>query len=437
MRRDLARLNHVLIPATKSERDRYWNSRMGRPARPLVWLFARLTREGRIVLASVALAAAFALDVGRTESHMLVFAAASLLLASLVFAPAYRLAGVSVDVRCPRRVTVGEELTLTVSLRNDGSQEHRYIRIERPRLPWDGEWHGPQPTLARLPPGAAATVDVRARFVARGEHHIDAMRAAALLPLWLAQGRPVRSPGARFVVVPKVARVASLAIGRSRRHQLGGVASAARTGEAADLNGVRPYRPGDPLRDLHARSWARHGAPMVREYQEEHLSRVGLVVDTDRSAQDEALEGALSLAAGIVARLGLGEARVDLLVAGPIAQVLASAGNAGSLDQALDVLAAVKASEPFSAERAMARLGRHFETLSAVVLVLLAWDPERAGFVSALRARGMACTVLVVGDRTSHEPHGTMVELGAITRGEALSLADGPARTGAALGSTG
>jgi uncharacterized protein (DUF58 family) len=423
VRRDLARLNHVLIPATKSERDRYRNSRFARRARPLVWLVTRLTREGRIVLASVALAAVFAIDLGRTDSHLLVFATASLLVASLLLAPAYRLQAVSIELRCPRRVTVGETLAVTLSFRNDGSAEQRYIRVERPLLPWDGKWLGAQPTVGRLAPGRAASTVVHARFIARGEHHIDPLRAAALLPLWLAQGPAVRTSGARFVVVPRVARVTSFTIGRNRRHQLGGVASAARTGEATDLLGVRPYRPGDPVRDLHARSWARHGSPMVREFQEEHLSRIGLVVDTDVSvAGDDELEGALSLAAGVVARLGLGEARVDLLIAGEAVHVLASERNLGSLDHALDVLAAVQATEPFSAERAFARLGGHLETLSTVVLVFLGWDDARAGFVSAIRARGTACVVLVVGDRTMHEPHATTVALEAITRGEALSL---------------
>lgn len=423
MRRDLERLNHVLIPATKSERDRYRNSRLARRARPLVWMITRLTREGRVVLASVGLAAIFAIDVGRTETHLLVFALASLLLASVLLAPAYRLDGVSVDVRCPRRVTVGEEIALTLSFRNDGPAEHRYVRVERPLLPWDGKWRGAQPTLARLPAGGTASTVVHARFVARGEHHIDPLSAAALLPLWLAQGRSVRTPGARFVVVPKIARVTSFAIGQNRRHQLGGAVSAARTGDATDLLGVRPYRPGDPVRDLHARSWARHGAPMVREYQEEHLSRIGLVVDTDVSvAGDDALEGALSLAAGVIARLALGEARVDLLLAGDGAHALASERNFGSLDQALDVLAAVQPSDAFSAERALTRLGGHLETLSSVVLVFLAWDPARAAFVSAIRARGAACVVLVVADRNEREPHGTRVALDAITRGEALSL---------------
>jgi uncharacterized protein (DUF58 family) len=423
VRRDLERLNHVLIPATKSERDRYRNSRLARRARPLVWMITRMTREGRVMLASVALASILAIDLGRTDAHVLVFAMGSLLLASMLLAPAYRLPGVTVDVRCPRRVTVGEEIALTLSFRNDGPAEHRFIRVERPLLPWDGKWRGAQPTLARLPPGGSASAVVHARFIARGEHHIDPLSAAPLLPLWLAQGRAVRSPGARFVVVPKVARVTSFAIGRNRRHQIGGVASAAKTGDATDLLGVRPYRPGDPVRDLHARSWARHGSPMVREYQEEHLSRIGLVVDTDvAAAGDDPFEGALSLAAGVIARLALGEARVDLLVAGDGAHALASERNVGSLDHALDVLAAVQPSEPFSAERTLARLGSHLDTLSAIVLVWLRWDPARAAFVAALRARGTACTVLIVGDRTAHESHGTTVALDAITRGEALAL---------------
>ncbi|HTB74758.1 MAG TPA: DUF58 domain-containing protein [Polyangiaceae bacterium] len=424
MRRDLERLNHVLIPATKSERDRWRNSRLARRARPLLWMITRLTREGRVVLVTVGLAAVFAIDVGRTETHLLVFALASLLLASVLLAPAYRLEGVRVDVRCPRRVTVGEEIAFTLSFRNDGATEHRYVRVERPMLPWDGKWQGAQPTLARLPAGGSASTVVHARFVARGEHHIDRLSAAALLPLWLAQGRSVLTPGgARFVVVPKIARVTSFAVGKNPRHQLGGTASTARTGDATDLLGVRPYRPGDPVRDLHARSWARHGSPMVREYQEEHLSRIGLVVDTDDSAAgDDQLEGALSLAAGVIARLALGEARVDLLLAGDGVHALASERNFGSLDQALDVLAAVKASDAFSADRSIARLGGHLETLSSVVLVFLAWDAARAAFVSAIRARGAACVVLIVGDRTAREPHGTVVALDAITRGEALSL---------------
>ena len=422
-RLDLARLNHVLIPGTKSERDRYRNGRLGRRMRLLVRLFARLTREGRFFVLVATLAGVFAVDVGRTESHLLVFGVGSLLFASLLVTPLYRLRGVTSELRSPRRVTVGEEIAMTLALRNVGAKMHRCIRVERPLLPWDGSWNGEAPTLAELTPGGSVTAVLRARFAARGEHHVDPFRVSALVPLWLAQGPSLRTEGSRFVVVPKVARVTSFAIGLHRRQQPGGVASASRTGEATDLLGVRPYRPGDPVRDLHARSWARHGSPMVREYQEEHLARLGLLVDPDvRASSEKHLEGALSLAAGIVARLARGEAVVDLLVIGEEPQVLSSERNLGALDQALDVLAAVQPLEQFSADRTFARVAPHLERLSSVILVLLAWDAERAGLAASIRARGCGCVVFVVGDRSSQDPQATTVALDAITRGEPLSL---------------
>lgn len=300
---------------------------------------------------------------------------------------------------------------------------HRAIRIEQPLLPRDGTWIGAPAPISRLAAGGQASTLARARFVARGEHHIDPFRAVALLPLGLSQGAPVRTKGVRFVVVPKVARVTAITTPLNRRHQPGGVARASRTGDATDLLGVRPYRPGDPVRDLHARLSARHGLPMVREYQEEYFARIGMVVDSDAKAATPAhLEAALSLAAGVIASLCRGEALVDVLVVGEHMQRLSLGRGLGSLDQALDILSAVQPSRGLSADRILARLGPHLEQLSSVVLIFLAWEPTRATLASAIRSRGVGCVVLIVGDRAAREPHGTTVPLDAIVNGEALSL---------------
>jgi hypothetical protein len=162
---------------------------------------------------------------------------------------------------------------------------------------------------------------------------------------------------------------------------------------------------------------------MVREYQEEHLARIGVIVDTDTSAATaNHLEAALSLAAGVVGRVARGEAVVDLLVAGEEPQLLAPERNLGALDQVLDLLAAVQSGPVVSAERVFARLVPHLERLSAVIFVALAWDAARAGLVAAIRARGVGCTVFIVGDRSSHDAHATTVAIDAITRGDALAL---------------
>ncbi len=424
MKVDFARLNHILVPATKSERDRYRNGRLGRRVRFLATAFMRLTREGRALLGAVFFASVFAVDVGRTEAHVLLIATSAMLCASLLASRAYRLAGVTAELRAPRRVTVGEDLSITLMLRNDGDRARQCLRVDRPLLPWDGSWSGPQPMVADLPPGGAASTVVRARFVARGEHHIDPLRIAALVPLWLAQGPALRTDGLRFVVVPRVARVTSVTAGRQRRHQAGGVASLSRSGETTDLLGVRPYRPGDPVRDLHALSWARLGSPMVREYQEEHLARVGVLVDGDTSSSSPAhFEAALSLAAGVIAQMGRGEARVDTLVIDGVAHALpAGGGGLATLDSALDVLAGAQEGGPFTVDRVLSHLGPRLQNLSTVVLVLLGWDERRAALASSIRARGIDCVVLVVGDRASREPDRQTVAVGAIAAGEALAL---------------
>jgi len=420
---DLAELNHVLIPGTKSARDRYRNAWLGRRLRFLSTPFMRLSREGRALLVMAGVAALFGGDVGRTEAHVLVLASASLVVSAFLFTGAYRLSGVTAGLSLPRRVTLGDEIALTISLRNDGHRTHRSIRLVPPLLPWDGTFRALPNDIDELPPGGLVTATVRARFAVRGEHHVDPFRAVALLPLGLSQGASLPTSGARFVVVPKVARVVSLTTPKNRRHQPGGIARASRTGDATDLLGVRPYRPGDPVRDLHARSWARHGAPMVREYQEEYFTRIGIVVDTDAGAASSAhLEGALSLAAGVVASLCRGEALVDVLVAGKHVEQLSLGRSLGSLDQALDVLAAVRPSPGFGAEAMLGRLSPYLERLSSVVLVALDWDDARAAFVAAMRARGVETLVLVVGDHASRTTQATTVPLEAITKGEALAL---------------
>jgi uncharacterized protein (DUF58 family) len=162
---------------------------------------------------------------------------------------------------------------------------------------------------------------------------------------------------------------------------------------------------------------------MVREFQEEYQTRIGIVVDTDATARTPAhLEGALSLTAGIVAILGRGAALVDVLVTGPQLAQLSLARGFGALDQALDVLASVRAAPGFRADQLLACLGTHLERLSSIVFVALAWDAARSAFVTALEARGIGVRVLVVGDATLPTGGPSGVPLEAITSGRELSL---------------
>src|SRR5262249_44033891 len=143
------------------------------------------------------------------------------------------------------------------------------------------------------------------------------------------------SHGGRFLVVPRPANVTRVSTATGTRHQPGGVALASKTGESMDLLGVRPYRAGDPVRDLHARSWARLGVPVVREYQQEYFTRLGVILDTDATAGKSAhLEDAIVLAAGVVRCLARGDALIDVLVVGAEVHRLMLGRSLGTFEQA-------------------------------------------------------------------------------------------------------
>ena len=400
-----ARLNHILIPTTKDDRDRWRKTVWSRFLfGPLASTWFALSDEGRILLGFTVVAGLAGLDVERSETHALWALLFSLVFVSLVVRRLFRLSDVRLEVAGPRRVAVGEPAHFQLTLHNRGDRPHFGIRVERPFLPWDGKWQGGAPRLAELPMQDHRCVAATARFAARGAHHIDSFSASALVPLGLAVGPPTRSPGVRFTVVPRIARVQAFSLALSPRHQPGGVALASHTGESMELIGVRPYRPGDAMRDLHAVTWARTGEPCVREYQQEYFTRVGVVLDTDPAgASEERFEAGISLVAGIIAQLCSGEELIDLLVTGARASSFTLGRSLGRLDLALDHLADA---EPGAFDEAvvMAAVEPSLERLSSIVFVAFDWDERRLAMVRAIERHGVGCRVVIVADAKDAAP---------------------------------
>ncbi len=418
---NLARLNHIFIPTSKEGRDRLRSGFLGKLGRPLAWLYWSLTEEGRFLLLFCGLIGVVGLDISNRQVYVVWSLLFALLLASFAIRGFFGLKGVQATVHHAPRVAVGEELQLRIVLKNSSDRTHQGIRVERPVLPWDGSWTSPLTAAAELPAGESVTVSTSARFVERGPHHLDIFGACSLVPVGLVQGRRVGSDGARFLVVPQMANVTGLQLPTGKRYQPGGVALASRTGESMELCGVRPYRGGDRIRDLHSRSWARTGEPMVREYQQEYFTRVGVVLDTDGTVCTEPqLEAAITLCAGIVRHLTQGEALIDLLVTGREIHSLSVGRSLGSLEQALDHLAHVQGGGPLDSGELLPRLAPYFERLSSVVVVCLTWDAERRELVESIRSKGVGCRGIVVAPKEVSGAFTVRQEL--IEGGESLQL---------------
>src|SRR5262245_50782555 len=106
MKIDFARLNHILIPKTKEDRDRFRASLLGRIVMPFGRLYGTLTEEGRTLALLTLLVGAVSIDVSGTTAYVFFSILAGLVFGSLVCARGLRIDGTTVTIDAPRRVTI-------------------------------------------------------------------------------------------------------------------------------------------------------------------------------------------------------------------------------------------------------------------------------------------------------------------------------------------
>lgn len=390
---NLRELNYILIPRSTERFDGWNRTRLGKAAEWLTTPLHSLTREGQVLVVATLVAGAAGIDVRFSHLYLVFCGLVGLLVAAFVSRPLARIRGAELRIEHPRRVAAGEPVRFTAVVRNTGDRPIYALRVHGPFLPWDGTWIERRPGIGHLPPGAEARVTLSARFLVRGERYIGRFRMASIRPLGLMLGRRVASEPVRLTVVPPVVpirapappAVAAPPEGRSRSRL---------TGESFELLGVRPYRRGDRIRDLHARSWARLGEPMVREYRTALRRRVRVALfGAMRKPERESFDGAVCLAASLVAWAAEGETRVELVAATAEPGTIIVGRDASAFERALDLLATVEAGAPDDAE---ARVAIGLAPGEPLYLVLADWSPLEQRLLAAVRARSPGVRPLLV-----------------------------------------
>ena len=397
---NLRRLNYILIPRSTERVDAFVHSRAGRLLQGLL----ALTPEGQLLAVATLVSAAAGIDVRFSHLYLVFCGLIGLLIAALICRPFARIRHLDLRVMHPPRVAVGETITFTVVLHNTGPTDLWALRVYGPFLPWDGTWIENRPGVAHLAPGQEVHLTLRAHFIERGERYLGRFSAASIRPLGLMRGNTVYTDPARIIVVPAIITLAgppppaAAVPAAGHRHARG-------AGESFELLGVRPYRTGDRIRDLHARSSARLGEPMVREYREARHRRVRIALHgaMPRPRRD-AFDAAASLTASIAARAARGETRVELLtiIAEP-AQITLGHG-AAAFDRALDLLAIAEPGPlpPAIDREAEARIGAGLVPGEIVWLIFADYGETQSALVAALHARLPTLRpILVSDDRTA------------------------------------
>jgi len=389
----------------------------------------RFTPAGMLVLGALVACGAVGADMDQTVAFLGFAFLSSMLLVAMLWSPFFR-GRFLVRRMLPRFGSVGQPLAYHLVVRNSSNRPRQqleiidelvdprpnkaeFARARRqliregfkklrliPTVPPQTIVSGLKPVpLTALRAGGEATVRAEVLPLRRGALRFAVVNIARPDPLGLFRGF-VRVPLEQSVLIlPRRYPLPNFTLPGSRTYQRGGVALASAIGESDEFVSLRDYRPGDPLRHVHWKSWARHGRPIVKEFQDEYFVRHALILDTfageDRKV---AFEEAVSVAASFACTVGTQETLLDLLFVGPQAVCVTTGRGVGQAEQALEALAAVElnAARPFTALEELVM--RYAGAVCGCVCVFLTWDTARRELVRKLEARGLPVVVLLITD---------------------------------------
>ncbi|MGZ5054638.1 MAG: DUF58 domain-containing protein [Methylobacter sp.] len=201
------------------------------------------------------------------------------------------------------------------------------------------------------------------------------------------------------LILPKQYPIKPLLLPGKRKYQSGGVAQANSVGNTNEFKSLRDYQHGDPLNSIHWKSFAKHGRPIVREYQDEYFVRRVLLLDTfaDGAALEQ-FEAAVSLVASIAASERQHEALLDLMFVGLQAYCFTAGRGVDQLAHLQEILAAVQTAEHGSFAQLQQAVLARAGLCSSLVCVLMHWDQARQDFIKLLSAQGLPVAVFLLHD---------------------------------------
>jgi uncharacterized protein (DUF58 family) len=360
-----------------------------------------------VAVVALALTAAF---VARRPEMVLVAAPFAVLLA-LALPTAGQVARVEVSVRWPReRVIEGETLALCVTVRADRPLELLHIAIDLPdglALPVG------EATAARIGPAERreVTFPVTCRHwgaYSRAECRLTSRSAHGL---FREDGRVAVRYGLR--VYPATEHLRELVLPRETQPSAGNIVARG-AGAGIEFAELRPFQPGDELRQVNWRATARRGEMWVNARRPERNADVIIFLDTFADVgtpQRGTLDLSVRAATALAARYLRDRDRVGVIGFGGTLQWLLPGSGQRQLYQIVESLIATQLSLSY-AWKDVSFIPPHTLPPQALVIALTPLVDERTtqALVDLLR-RGFDTAILEISpdvflrgptDRTSH-----------------------------------
>jgi uncharacterized protein (DUF58 family) len=400
-----------------------------------LWFEMRFTALGRLLCTGAGAAAIFGIDPNQTvalQLAALLFAAVTVaMLTSIRWRPRLEIQRV-----VPDTVTVDVQTTYVVTIVNHGAHAEvgliladclatqypnadEFRRTSRThsegRTNWFDQYVGfPRWLLmvrksrgARLEPisipiiPARGSVNVTAplRAIRRGKLVFTNVELRRPDPLGLFFARHKIEQYAELVSLPKRYPIPPLSWVSERHFHRGGLALATTVGDSEEFIGLREYRPGDPLRHIHWRSFAKRGQPVVKVHQDEYFDRHALVIDTflGHCAPSD-FEAVISIAASFIQSERPSDSILDLVFIEQNVWRLTTGRGLSNNRQILLQLAQLEATQTDKFSDITSYMERYLDRLASVIMVGTTWGLTRQEFVNELRHRQLRCLALITPD---------------------------------------
>lgn len=396
---------------------------------------SRLTHAGRLTLVVLFASAFIGLDSTRTTLYQLFTFTLALFISAFVWSLFFRLR-VTASRELPKFGTAGETVEYRLRLHNHSSKIQKGLFLidqAEASLPGQGEFiNTPEPGEERrniydrtflfyrwrwllnkkqrmrakeqsLPPlPVEAEIEVRTTLMPLRRGYIRLKKLCFVrqdpFSLYKAFFRiPLQDT---LLILPKRYEMPDVILPGHRKFKRGGVALASSIGESDEFVALRDYRPGDPLRRIHWKSWAKTGKPIVKEYQDEYFVRHALVLDTfQKAAYSDVFEEAVSLAASLAYTVKTQDSLLDLMFIGPEAYCFTAGRSLAHTEQMLEILASVEVCSDKDFDRLAPVVIERSSLLSGCICILLAWDEQRRNFVKTLQSMALPVLVFVVSEK--------------------------------------
>ena len=311
----------------------------------------------------------------------------------------------------PRRIRAGSTFSIRYELENQGRLSAWDIELDNYRLrPGIKVKH--VASAGVIPAGETIEINAEVEALKRGKYDIFSPIADSRFPLGLLKmSRRKKGAPDSLLVYPAFHELLAMDLPVAMRFQKEGDSRVSKVGESLDFFGNREFREGDDPRHIDWIGSARTGEVIIKEFQQEYLSRIAIIVDTyvppinsfkfsfGKKQSFAGLEASLSLASALIDYLTRGEYVVDIFATGLDVYHFKAGRHLSCFADIMDILASLEINHQLPINEISSSIIEEISSIGSVVVLLQGWDKEREKLLERFTNYGIATKAIIIGDK--------------------------------------